>query len=177
LFGYLWVLLLWPWAVHRLRWDSPALLTAVWKDWVVKGGYWKFSTTISRGMVFQPLSRRHTSVAALTRTEEHERVHVRQSEDLTFVALIVGLVVWAISGSLGLGLGLWLSGPFWQVPFFVTALLRHYYPKPEGDSWWTHIFLNVMYRQSSHERDAYSQTDGWPWAWLYRVRADTHVEE
>jgi hypothetical protein len=128
-------------------------------------------------MVFQPTSRRVRADAVLTRTEEHERVHVRQSEDLTFLALILGLVVWAFSGMFWLGLGLWLSGPVWQLPFFVTALIRHYYPKPAGVGWGTHIFLNVMYRSSSHERDAYSQTDGWPWAWLYRTRSETHQEE
>jgi hypothetical protein len=143
-------------AAKDLRFEYPALLTAVWRDWAKK--IWKYSTTIARGLVFQPTLRRLRKDADLSRVERHERVHVRQSEDRTFLALLIGLLVWAVTGDWQLGLGLWLSGPLWQLPNFITAL-RHLRKKPENVSWYKHVVINTMYRQSEHERHAYTETN------------------
>jgi len=152
LLGYLWVLVLLPWACEKPKFEFPAILTAEWRDWVKDK--WKYSTTLSRGIVFQPHIRKFKS----HRVKRHERVHVRQTEDLTFLSLLVGLVVGIYTGDWWLAGALWFSGPAWQLPFFVTAL-RFLKPKPANVSWFKHIAVNTMYYESEHERSARGQVN------------------
>jgi hypothetical protein len=141
--GWLWVLLFYPWAAHKLRIgtldDEPLMLMASWRPWAAR--IWKYTTTIGRGMVGQP---GELSVRLI----RHEAVHVRQSVDRSALALVVGAVVWAATGDLVLGLALWATGWAWQLPNFVTAAAR-----------WG---VSRAYRDSEHEKSAYAQSDPWP---------------
>jgi len=124
-------------AAKDLRMGDDAVLTATWRPWVTK--FWKYSTTLARGMVMHPNAR--------ASTEQHEHVHVRQQEDRVVLALLIS-IIWAISDgngleSWGLHLAVWASGILWQVPNFLTAVLRG----------------GHVYRDAEHERSAYAQTD------------------
>lgn len=166
--GWPWVLFMRAITACRdLRWEENGILTAEWSEWVVRprkwrgvyrnpdgtpmrrgGGYeyralWDYSTTIGRGIVFQPGSRRARLGDPLTRTERHERVHVRQTEDLMLTSLLVALGTFCYQRDLWLSAFVWFSGGFWQAGNFLTAVLRG------GDA----------YRDSEHERGAYAQTD------------------
>lgn len=149
-------------AAEHLRLERNGLLTAIWRIWVYsprngKRALWRYSTTIGRGIIFQPNQRRPLKSQALTPTERHEMVHVRQHEDCMVLSFVVGLSV-AISigvvldqwpfGAL-LGGALWTSGGLWQLPNFVASVLR-YGPNAEGFYWST-----------EHERAARSQTEYW----------------
>ena len=124
-------------AARELRFEDNAVLAATWRPWVTK--FWKYSTTLSRGMVFQP--------GASDRMLAHEQVHVRQVEDRLVLALLIS-IIWAVADGNGLEswalhLAVWSSGILWQVPNFLMALLRG----------------GHVYRDAEHERSAYAQTD------------------
>lgn len=65
------------------------------------------------------------------------------------VALSIGIGVgeWAFGATLGAVL--WATGGLWQVPNFLTSILRHG-PNSEG-----------LYFSTSHERSARAQTEVW----------------
>ena len=149
--GWGWVLLMRLFAAKDLRWEGTLVLTATWRPWVLK--IWKYSTTLGRGIIYQP-GRRAEPSAPWTQIQDHEHVHVRQIEDLMMLSFIIGLVVALCTGHWLLGLGLWWSGGLWQLPDFVTAALRRGNP----------------YRSSEHECSAYAQADRGPdgKSWLNR---------
>jgi hypothetical protein len=150
------------WAVHKYRIEDRIILTALIRDRFKK--YWRYSTTVVNFIFFQ--HRRAMKTDALWRVEKHERVHVRQFQDYTVLAFFVGYFVVLLTGNWLLGLGLWLSGPFWMLPNFFTALLRNARPRPSGVGWWQHWGINTMYRDSEHERSAYAQTYRHPDDWV-----------
>lgn len=127
-------------AAHQWRLDKETLvLSATWRPWVTK--IWKYSTTISRGIIYQP------SAVSDERTQQHEGVHVRQVEDRSLLGLILGVVVavllavdanpwWSL-------LGFWVASVAFQLPNFLGAVLRG----------------GHIYRDAEHERSAYAQTD------------------
>jgi hypothetical protein len=145
---------------HHLPGDG--LLVATWRDWVVEPrrflavihwpvgrkswenekehrSWWKYSTTISRGMILQQ--------GASEGVVKHERVHVRQAEDIVVLALFVS-IAWAINDAHGVEswlehLLVWSSGVAWQAPNFLLAVLR-------GQN---------VYRRASHEDHAYGITN------------------
>jgi len=165
------------WACTDLRFGEEGVLMATWRDWVLKPrpwlnrikwaagrlyysnpdlgpgwhetadlelatarNLWRYSTTIARGMIFQPnLS---------PRTIQHEYVHVRQAEDRVLLAFVVSLVV-AFVELEPLWLILWITGIAWQLPNFLTAVMRggHVYRGADGRI------------GPEHERSAYAQTD------------------
>ena len=129
---------------HKPRFEGAAILTLEWRKWVTR--WWHYSTTVGRVVWFQP-DARDAAVELDERLERHERTHVRQVEDLMLLSFAIGLVV-ALSGNPWLGLGLWFSGGAWQLPNFVTAMLRFGWGRG--------------YRDSEHERSAYAQCDLWP---------------
>ena len=124
------------------RFEEHGILTARWTLQVAK--IWRYSTTLGRGIIYQPGARRVLSTDPMTRTEQHERIHVEQVEDLMLLGLLLGLVVWGWTGNWFLGLMLWWSAGAWQLPNFVTAAMRF--------GW------KNAYRFSEHERSAYSQS-------------------
>ena len=95
-----------------------------------------------------------------SRIQHHEHVHVRQVEDRMLLSLGVGLVVAFTTGDWWLGLALWASGGAWQIPNFVTAVLRY--------------GLKGVYLGTEHELSAYAQTDartgGKSWLETHRER-------
>ena len=133
--GWLWVLLACAFFfAHRLKVVDDAVLTAEWRPWWAKR--WRYSTTIGAGMIFQGYSRERT------RTQAHERVHVRQTEDLALAGAIITPVVIAATGSWW-PLLIWPAMLIIQTSNFLGAVLRG------GD----------VYRDAEHERSAYAQTD------------------
>jgi hypothetical protein len=109
--------------------------------------WWKFSTTLMRGMIFQP-GRRSEKSEPPSRIERHEQVHVEQGEDRVILAFIISLVWLFISGhdplkTWGTHVAIWISGAVWQLPNFLGAVLR-------GEH---------FYRGAQHEKSAYAQTD------------------
>jgi hypothetical protein len=156
-------------AVKDFRWEPTLVLTAVFRDWVVKPRklpwvpklpdgtralipLWRYSTTLCRAIAYQPNARAPLG-APMTRTQQHEHVHVRQSEDRMAWMFLVGLVTMLIVGpvtgdwglAVGLFLGLWFSGGLSQLMNMLTAVMRR------GD----------VYRDAEHELSAYAQTDPW----------------
>lgn len=141
---------------RRPRFEGAGILSLTWRDWIAKRN--RYSTTFGRTLFWNPRHREpaETMIEELDeRIERHERVHIRQVEDKMMLSFIVGLVVaighWA-HGNAGAGsawwLGIWWSGGMWQLPNFLTAMLRY--------GW-----IGV-YRDSEHERSASGQTDRWP---------------
>jgi hypothetical protein len=131
-------------AAHKPRF-AGGVLTAQWRPWATKR--WRWSTTIGYAIIYQPDVR--TASGPPSVVEEHERVHVRQVEDLMLLSLVVGLVVFAVTGNWLLGLLLWLSGGAWQLPAFLTSAVRHGFN------------INGLYRSNEHERSARAQTQRW----------------
>jgi hypothetical protein len=177
-----WVLVLRLFAARDLRLEELGVLTAVWRSWVVKPrtwlgartrpdgevlldedgrvvyrNLWRWSTTIGRGIIYQPGARRARPEEPLTATEDHELVHVRQVEDRMMLSFVVGLAVLLAVGLAGggwplatvLGGVLWASGGSWQAPNFLSAGIRHGFN------------LEGVYRQAEHERSARAQTSRW----------------
>ena len=130
--GWLFPLTMRIFAATDLRFVGEGVLAATWRPWAAKR--WKYSTTLSRGMVLQ--------ADADERTVKHEFVHVRQVEDRLLLALIVSCLIASVQWN-PWWLILWPTGVAWQLPNFLTAVLRG------GD----------VYRDTEHERSAYSQTD------------------
>lgn len=153
-----WVLLMMAiWAAHKPRFERWGALTAQWRPWAAKR--WKYSTTIGFGIVYQASARSNPGDPS-TSVEEHERVHVRQVEDMMLCSLVVGAVVAAVTGNWLLGLLLWVSGGLWQLPAFLASAFRHGFN------------LEGLYRQNEHERSARAQTSRWcrDGSWLERER-------
>lgn len=167
--GWGWLLLLFcVGAVKDFRWEGTLVLTAVFRDWVVKPRMlpwspknkagekvkiplWRYSTTLGRAIAYQP-SARAPEGAAWTRTQHHEHVHVRQVEDRMMWSFVTGLLAMLIAGpttNWGLGITLfvvlWFIGGLSQSTNWLTAKMRG------GD----------FYRDSEHELSAYAQTDAW----------------
>lgn len=117
-----------------LRLLEDGVLAATWRDWWARR--WRYSTTLAAGMVFHPSHLAHPSV------EKHERVHLRQSEDLAIAGLALALVVGLATLS-AWALLLWPFAFVLKAAGFLGALLRG------GDA----------YRDAEHERSAYAQTD------------------
>jgi hypothetical protein len=89
----------------------------------------------------------HPKHLDLQRIWKHERVHIRQYEDLCLLGALISIVL-VVPPSYGLswieGLILWgSSGALWLLPNFLTGWIRF------GDA----------YRGSEHEKSAYAQTD------------------
>jgi hypothetical protein len=140
--GYGWILLFTClFAAHNWRMEEYGILTAEWRPWAAK--IWRYSTTLGRGIIYQPGLRRADPNAPFGHTERHERVHVNQVEDLMVLGLVLGIVVVAGSGDWLLGFLLWATSGAWQLPNFLTGWMRG------GDP----------YRDSEHERSAYGQVD------------------
>jgi len=115
------------------------VLTAQWRPWFAER--WRYSTTVGLGIIYQPDSRTNTRIV------NHEHVHVRQHQDEMLRALLIGLGVYAATGSWITGLCIWLLGGAFRLTNFITAGLRF---------GWANV-----YRDSEHERSAYAQTDLW----------------
>jgi hypothetical protein len=160
LVSYPWVLLMCLIrAAHNLRWEKTGVLTAEWRPWAA--AKWQYSTTLGRGIVYQDIVRNGPG-EKYSRIQEHEHVHVRQVEDNMMLSLVVGLVLWPVTGSIWTGLIVWTSGGVWQLTNFITAMMRH--------------GVDHAYRAAEHERSAYAQTDArgagsWLSAHLKRISA------
>ena len=137
------------------RFEGAAILTLEFREWFARGrdgkGLWRYSTTLGRTIWWQPGSR-DAKVELDERIERHERIHVRQIEDLMMLSFMVGagaaIPMWVAgntAGGFALWFCIWFSGGLWQLPNFLTAMMR-FGPK-NG------------YRDSEHERSAYSRTD------------------
>lgn len=134
------VLILWAARqVEKLRFDHGGILSADTRGWL--GRKWKYSTTLGYGMVYRP--GRRPEKGEVNRIWNHEMVHTRQIQDLMLLSLIIGAIVGLSYASFGAFLCIWWSGGAWQLPNFVSAWLRGGRP----------------YRDSEHERAAYSFTD------------------
>lgn len=156
------VLLLSTFAARDLRFERYGILTAVWRDWVIrergsKPPLWPYSTTLGRAIIYQPRARRRRPSHPPTDTELHEMVHVRQVEDRMMLSLMVAscttsFLCFALedpkSAAL-VGFVLWASGGAWQLPNFLSSVIRHGL-NSEG-----------LYFSTEHERSARAQTEPW----------------
>lgn len=137
-----------------------SVLTTEWSPKFAK--VYPFTLTLGRSIFFYP-NRQDNST-----TISHEMVHVRQVEDLMLLSFILGFLVGLCTWNWALGFGLWCSGGLWQLPNFISSILRHsekaLWPK-EGSlkerfsQYFSSLFLSVAYKESEHERAAYAQTD------------------
>jgi len=142
--GYSWVILaVLGGAARAPKFDhGHGVLTAEWREWAAK--YWGYSTTLGRGIIYQP-GARDDIYGPSNSTEEHEDIHIYQNEDMMVLSLIIGLVVGSVTSNWVLAGAIYWSGGLWQLPNFLTAVLRH------GPKYY--------YWGSEHERSAYAQTD------------------
>jgi hypothetical protein len=115
--------------------DAEWHFRATWVDWFAER--WLYSTTAGRGIVLHP------NHLKLTMVIEHEKVHVRQSEDLCAHGLVLGAMLAWVWGELSLGLLLWFLAPAAHLLNYGMAWLRGLDP----------------YMGAEHERSAYAQTD------------------
>jgi hypothetical protein len=163
LFGWLYVLLFYGWATSfRLSVKTldgePLILTNTWRDWVVKErgksgwSFWKWTTTIGRGMIGQPGAFENEYLV------RHEVVHIRQSADQSMRGLILGAIVAQQADNPVLGWALWASAWTWPLTNFVSSLLRNWCPRPAGVAWAAHWLVDLIYRRSEHENSARAQT-------------------
>jgi hypothetical protein len=146
LLGWLWVgLMMAIGAAKAPKLEEQLILTAEWRPWVRK--IWRYSTTLGRGIVYQPHHRTRPRIPA------HERVHVRQGADDSVRALVIGAILTAATLEPVFML-LWPTGQLWRATNFLTAWLRGF----------------DLYRGAEHERSAYGQTDLGPdgSSWLER---------
>lgn len=140
---------------HKPKIIPKSVLVAQWRPWVEK--IWRYSTTFGRGIIYQTRVADKTPREIDNKVEKHEMVHIRQLEDMNFLAFLVALVVTIVTENWILGLGLWLSSPLWLLFNYVTAFLRG----------------GHIYRDSEHERAAYAQCDVYNnSSWL-----DRHLEK
>jgi hypothetical protein len=130
--------------------DGAGILTLEWRSWFAKR--WPYSTSLGRVIWFQPNARGREDDELDSRSEQHERVHIRQVEDASLAGLIYGVMIaagfWA-HGHVGAGFA-WWAVTWWVFPWlravnFGTAALRY--------------GRRHAYRDSEHERSAYAQTD------------------
>jgi len=126
---------------------EPGLVpTAEWRDWMDKKC--PYSMTIGRGIIYKQAVRDDDPEIIDTPLERHERKHIWQQEDCCFVADLIALLVFIMTGDVAAALAVWASGVLWLLMYFITAGLRF------GD--WSH---EGLYRNAEHERSAYAQTD------------------
>jgi hypothetical protein len=87
---------------------------------------------------------------------------------MMLLSLILGFIMGFYTGNFLFGFFLWTSGGLWQLPNFLTAMLRygHLLSWPTVGSFGDRLkafigslFLQIAYRYSEHERSAYAQTD------------------
>jgi hypothetical protein len=154
---------------QSLKWVGAGILTLEWRPWFAKR--FKYSTTIGRIILFQPGARRGPAELD-DQLERHERVHVRQVEDLMVLSALVGASVWLCTGDALLGLALWASGGLWQAPGWFTAVMRYGFGSPRADGKLIKRIFDVAYRDSEHERSAYAQSDAWPGGGSWWERRD-----
>lgn len=113
-------------------------------------------------MIFHPASDRGDLDEVDTRIEKHERVHTFQLQDMMVLSLVLGLIDLAVTGDPWYALAKWWAGGLFQLPNFLTSVLRHGAKAHRVDdlrkSWLKRLKENA-YRQSEHERSAYAQTD------------------
>ena len=132
---------------HRWRIDPETWAPeAVWRPWVTK--VWKYGTTLGCGVIHHPDGVIGDETAeADTPHEKHEDVHVRQWQDACVLSLVLAIVnAGMVAGNVGAGwvfLWNWTLGVAYMAPNFLTAVLRG----------------GHIYRDTEHERSAYSQTD------------------
>lgn len=151
----------------KLRFRDTGVLSTSWKPWIAK--LYPYTLTLGRVRIYKP---GHEGIV-----DDHESVHVAQVEDLMLLSFFIGLIVILCTGDSLLGFILWTSGGTWQLPNFLTAMLRygHRVKWTTEGSFGTRLklflgalFLEVAYRDSEHERSAYAQTDigsdGLSWA-------------
>jgi hypothetical protein len=155
--GWLWGFLFFGWAAHlytveNLDEDTPFVLTAQWRTWVTP--IWRYSTTVGRCMIAQPHRRK------VRELRQHEAVHIKQSEDRSALAFLIGLEHLLVTHNWLHAWLLWATGWAWQLPNFLTAAMRH--------------GIKNVYEDSEHERSARSQTNIEPLrpneSWLDRRR-------
>lgn len=113
--------------------EDDLLFTAEWKIWWAKK--WRYSTAAGRGIIMHPLH--------LANVFEHEKVHVRQSEDLCAHGLILGALLAWFWGQWWLGLLVWFLSPAAHLLNYGMAWLRGEDP----------------YMGAEHEKSAYAQQD------------------
>lgn len=134
--GWAWVGLMFTVGAARdVRYHEFGRLHATWRPWVRRVG-WRWSTTVGFAVIFQ-LDHLGTDIAA------HEQIHTEQIEDLMMLSLILGVIVGLVSWDPWLGGALYLAGGLYQLPNFLTAVLRG------GNA----------YRDALHERHAYAEED------------------
>lgn len=126
-----------------LRLIDDAVLTCTLRDWfTVTPRSWRagnrpiftYSVTLAAGMCLHPWSD--------ARVLEHERVHVRQLEDLAISGIPLAIAV-CLVGWTWWGLAFWPGAMLLEVGNYLGAVLRG------GD----------VYRDAEHERSAFAQTD------------------
>lgn len=144
---------------HKLEWAPGGYLTAVWRPWVAKK--WKYSNSIGYGMVFHPSADRGVEDVVDTRIEKHERIHTFQVQDMMVLSLLLANICMLFGATPLQGLLMWWSGGLWQLPNFLTAMLRHGPAKKLTDDKRSSFkrLTDNAYRSSEHERSAYAQTD------------------
>jgi len=110
--------------------------------------FWKWSTTIGRLILIHPVVYERDGYERIL---AHERVHVRQHEDLCFIAWQLSLFFSPLGlGFWWAGLLLWWSAGLWQLLMYLSAAMRY--------------GAENAYGEAEHERAAYAQTDGiQPW--------------
>lgn len=146
-----WTLLMWfvgalamvAFIAHRPSFVGFGILKLYWRPWLAKR--WGYSTTLGRTIIYRPTAS-ETPDPHDERVERHELVHVRQLEDSSFRALVVGIVVAAGTGDWWWFPLLWLSGGFLFGVAYITAAIRY--------------GIGNAYRDAETERSAYAQTDG-----------------
>jgi hypothetical protein len=134
------ILILWLFRfVEKVHFENHCILVGQWRPWFAKK--FKYSTEFGRSVAYNP---RIIDKAGkpLRRVVQHELIHLQQVEDLMVLSLIIGVIVGFITGNWILGLIIWTSGGAFQLPNFLTSVLRGH----------------DIYRGSMHEICAYAAT-------------------
>lgn len=130
---------------HKPTFEHGPILSAQWKPWFAK--YWHFSVGFGYVTIYQ-----HSAISGgvnrTKRVRAHERVHTRQSIDMTVIACLVGLISGLWTWNFWLFVGIWCSGIFWLLVCYLTSLLRY-----GADGW------RQIYKQAEHERAAYAECE------------------
>lgn len=122
---------------HQPRVEGELVAVATWRPWWAKR--WRYSTTVGRGMCLSP------KAVESERIWQHEMVHVRQTEDACAQAALAAIALWFVGTPWWAALALWIVAPASLAVNLGTSALRH--------------GIAGAYRQSEHERAAYSETD------------------
>ncbi len=141
IFGWAVILALRLFGLTRdLRWEPFLVLTAVRRN----PRYLKeFSFTFGRSVLYAPGVRRPVG-ANWSRIQEHEHVHIRQTEDGYAYAFVLSLIVALATGNWLVGLLIWSCGDFVRWALHGTAAM---------------LRGGRFYRDAENERSAYAQTD------------------